>query len=243
MASICLAVNFYNDAIALRGLLEIGARYFDNIYTICSGPGGAKSTDGSIELVEQFGGTVKFDDIQKGFGVIRTRLIHECGCDWAYILDCDERFLPLVNMMTCEGTESYPQVADPKLTVTVRPEVINQGAQLKHIITQPDIFAVRMTRRHWFDFTMRKPTQNWMLNRDHQLRCVRNVPEMHYETKRVMHERLMLGNSFDIPYATQDDLGGIFTEHHHMFYRRTQPGKKEENEARYLKLERGEPMV
>ncbi len=32
--SIALACNVYNDAFALRGLLETGSRYFDNIFIV-----------------------------------------------------------------------------------------------------------------------------------------------------------------------------------------------------------------
>lgn len=243
MTSIALGVNFYNDALALRGLLETGSRYFDNIYCLNTGPGGAHSTDGSIELCHQFGATVQYGNIEHGFGHIRTRLIRECGCSWVFIMDCDERFFPLINMMECSGDEHYPEHPDPKLKVTVRPEVINQGQQLRHLISQPDIMAIRTTRRHWFDYTMRKPSQNWMINRDHQLRIIRNHDLMHYEGKRLMHERLMQGDSFNIDYQVQDDLGGLFHDHFHLFYRRTQPGKKEANEINYGRLERGEKMI
>lgn len=242
--SIALCANVYQDASALRGLLEFGSRYFDNIFIIHTGPGGVLSTDGTVELAESFGATVKFDDIQKGFGVIRTRLIHECGCEWAMIMDADERFFPHINMMDCSGTEEYPGVAEPRLSVTVRPELIDQGTRLRSLITRPDINAVRSTRRHWFDFTMRKPTQNWMINRDHQLRIVRNRGEIGYERGRVMHERLIDSRTGNTPtFAEQDDYGGIFYDHFHMHFRRTQPGKKEANEQNYGRLERGEAMT
>src|ERR1700722_13140534 len=73
--SIALAGNVYNDAHALRGALETGARFFDNFFFVHSGPNGAYSTDGTIELLEKFGATVVFDDISKGYGVIRTRCL------------------------------------------------------------------------------------------------------------------------------------------------------------------------
>lgn len=240
--SIALCCNFYNDAPALRGLLETAAPFFDNIFCINSGPGGVKSTDGSIELVEQFGATLVFDDIQRGFGAIRTRLIHDCGCTWAFICDADERFHPSLPVMHCEGTESYPQNPSPSLSVFHKPEVCQQGALLRRLINRPDIMAIRSTRRHWFDFSMKKAAQNWLHNRDHQLRIVRNLPEMQYIAEVKMHERLAckLG---EFTFANQDDYGGIFHDHYHLFYRRTQPGKKEANEQNYSRLERGESML
>lgn len=228
----------------MRGLLEIGARYFDNIFIVHSGPGGTRSTDGTIELCEQFGVTPVFDDIQNGFGVIRSRLIHDCGCEWAMIMDADERFFPHINMMDCAGSESYPAVSSPQLAVTIKPDLIDQGSQLKWLISHPQFDAIRATRRHWFDFTMRKPTQNWMLNQDHQLRIVRNRGEIGYQTDRVMHERLIDSRTGGTPkFAEQDAYGGLFYDHFHMHFRRSQPGKKEANERNYSLLERGEAMI
>lgn len=241
--SISLCCNVYNDAAALRGLLESGARYFDNLFIVHSGPGGARSTDGTIELCEKFGATIVFDDINRGFGVIRTRLLHECGCDWGFIMDADERFYPQIHVLECEGTESYPQVASPKLTVTETRHCIDQGAHVKSLISKPDNMAIRSTRRHWFDFTMRKPTQNWLSNRDHQLRIVRNHPEIGYVTNVVMHERLLDNRTGKDPhFATQDDMGGPFHDHFHMAFRTAYPGTKERNEINYARLSRGEPM-
>lgn len=242
--SIALCCNVYQDAAALRGLLESGSRYFDNLFIVHAGPGGAKSTDGTIELCESFGATVVFDDIQKGFGAIRTRLIHECGCEWAFILDADERFFPTMYAMGCEGNEHYPEHQDPKLAVIKLPDVIDQGAHVKNIIKNPMIHAIRTTRRHWFDFSMRKPSQNWLLNQDHQLRIVRNHPEIGYVKERVMHERLVDGRTGKDPvYQPQCEIGGPFHDHFHLFYRRTQPGKKEANEKNYERLSRGEKMI
>lgn len=245
--SISLAINFWNDAAAMRGLLETGARYFDNIFAINSSPDGSPSTDGSIELLESFGATIKYDNINKGYGVIRTRLLHECGCEWAMILDCDERFHPLLPVITCEGSERYPDAPTPNLKVTAHSDVINQGAHLKNLITNPNIMAVRATRRHWFDYTMTRAAQNWCGPfgiRDHQLRILRNLPEIGYQRDRVMHERCIDSRTGQDPtYAAQDENGGPFIDHYHLFYRRTQPGKKEANELNYARLSRGEKMI
>jgi hypothetical protein len=130
---IAACINFYNDADALRGCLETSAAFFDNIYCINAGPGGAKSTDGSIELCEQFGATVVFDDIQKGFGVIRSRLIHDCGCTWAFLLDADERFHHKAPVLHCEGVDKYPEVDKPNLS-TFKLGAHDQGKALREMI-------------------------------------------------------------------------------------------------------------
>lgn len=245
--SIACCCNVYQDAAALRGLLETSAPFFDAIYIVHSGPGGAYSTDGTIELCREFGVKLDFDDIQRGYGAIRTRLLHGCGCEWAFILDADERFHPLLPVMTCEGTEHYPQHPEPKLSVTKKPDIINQGAHVKNLINNPETMALRSTRRHWFNFEMTRPSQNWYGpegNKDHQLRIVRNHPAIFYETGRVMHERLYDERTGKDPkFVSQDEHGGPFHDHYHLFYRRTQPGHKEKNEANYARLSRGEKMI
>lgn len=242
--SISLCCNVYQDALALRGLLEISQRYFDNLFIVHSGPGGVHSTDGTIELCYQFGATVVFDDIQRGFGAIRTRLLHECGCDWGMILDADERFWPQIPIMTCEGTEKYPEQQDPNLIVTHHKEIIDQGGQLKNLIQDPNINAIRSTRRHWMDFSMRKAAQNFQRIQDHQLRIVRNSPHIGYERGRVMHERLLDDRTGQTPtYRDQDPVGGPHHDHYHVALRKMQPGKKEFNETNYGRLERGEKMI
>lgn len=242
MSSIALAINVYQDAPALRGLLELGSRYFDNIYVLHTGPGGAYSTDGTIELCQSFGIQPKFDDIERGFGAIRTRLLHECGCDWAFIMDADERFFPQIQVITCEGTDRYPNPQDPKLVVTKKQDLIDQGAHIKNQIKNPELMALRMTRRHWFDFTMTKAAENWQTIYDHQLRCVRNHPKISYGQK--MHERLFDERTGETPkFLCQDPVGGPFIDHFHLFFRRTQPGHKEWNEQQYARLERGERML
>lgn len=238
--SIAACINFYNDAAALRGALESAAPFFDNIFTINSGPGAARSTDGSIELCEQFGATVVFDDIQRGFGAIRSRLIHDCGCTWAFIMDADERFHPKMPVMHCEGVEAYPQVEKPNLSTFKRADVHDQGSILRSIMAQPHIKAIRTSRRHWFDFTLNRPTQNWLRIPDYQLRIVKNLPEVGYQTDRVMHERLLDSSTGADPVFCDS---GLSHDHYHCHYRRTQPGKKEANEKNYLRLERGEAMI
>lgn len=232
MTSIALACNVYQDAMALRGLLETGQHYFDNLFILHSGPGGKRSTDGTIELCESFGISPVFDDIDRGFGAIRTRLLHECGCEWAMILDADERFHPLLSVMRCEGTDRYPNPPSPNLVVTRSADVINQGAHVKNQIQRPDLMAIRATRRHWFDFTFTRPAENWQMIWDHQLRCVRNTPHISYT--RGMHEAIVDDRTGRTPYfLEQDPIGGPMIDHYHLFFRKARPGHKEANEAYY----------
>lgn len=242
-----MSCNVYNDVIALRGLLEKSSEYFDELFVVHSGPNGAYSTDGTIELCEQFGVKLVFDDIDKGFGVIRSRLIHEHGCEWAMILDADERFHPTMPQLICEGDATWDlgnPLVRPNLTVTQTENINIQGYALKEMIAQNDnIMAVRTIRRHWMDFTHKNPTQNWQLIPDYQLRTVRNVPEISYVSNIKMHERLLDSRTGEDPLhmVTNDFL--IFHDHYHPFFRNNYPGKKQFNEQNYQRLERGEKMI
>lgn len=244
MSSIALCCNIYQDVHALRGLLESGQRFFDNLFFLHSGPGGKHSTDGTIELLEKFGVTIRYDDANNGFGHLRSRLIHECGCEWAFILDADERFHPQLPVMRCEGDEQWsPGKPMPNLTVTHTNDIINQAAHVRNLMTNADTMAIRSTRRHWFDFTMKHPSQNWEKIQDHQLRIVRNRGEIGYVKERRMHEHLIDSRTGQTPqFASQDPLGGPHHDHYHVFFRHAYPGTKEWNEQQYAKLERGENM-
>lgn len=245
-ATIAACLNVFNDAAALRGALESASMWADNIFVIHSGPGGFESTDGTLDLLREFGIDPKFDDIQQGYGVIRSRLIHECGCDWAFILDADERFHPLLPILHCEGGATWSPGQPPHrdLRVTERDSVCDQGKLLRALINNPEFMAVRSIRRHWFDFTMRHPTQNWHHIPDHQLRIVRNVAEIGYQSHVKMHERIIDSRTGKEPhFADGGDYAGPFFDHYHVHFRLAHPGTKERNEDRYRRLEKGEPMI
>lgn len=241
-----MSCNVYNDAIALRGLLETASQYFDELFVVHSSPSGVYSTDGTIEVCEQFKVKLVFDDIEKGFGVIRSRLIHEHGCEWAMILDADERFTPIMPHLICEGDATWDlgnPLVRPDLTVKIAPEVSIQGHTLKEIIKNDTVMAVRTIRRHWMDFTHKNPTQNWSLIQDYQLRTVRNVPEINYVSNIKMHERLLDSRTGQDPlYPISNELL-IFHDHYHPFFRNNFPGTKQFNEQNYQRLERGEKMI
>jgi hypothetical protein len=248
VTSIGLAVNVYNDCMALRGLLEIGSSYFDNIFIIHSGPNGAYSTDGTIELCEEFGIKPIFDDISKGYGVIRTRLLKESGCAWTAILDADERFYPTTKILKCEGSERWSpdKGFDRRMDLNVidTGETSNQGKILKIIIQNESYMAVRTIRRHWMDFTFRNPSENFNIVKDYQLRIVRNDPNIHYEYGRKMHEHLVDDRTGQDPtFISADEFTGPVLDHYHCFFRAHRIGYKERNELNYNRLNRGEPMV
>lgn len=241
-----MSCNVYNDAVAMRGLLETASQYFDELFVVHSGPNGTYSTDGTIELCEQFKVKLVFDDIDNGFGVIRSRLIHEHGCEWSMILDADERFNPAMPQFICEGDATWDignPLVRPNLTVTNSPEISIQGYALKEIIKNDMIMSVRTIRRHWMDFTNKNPTQNWNLIPDYQLRTVRNVPEVKYVSDIKMHERLIDTRTGQDPLHIISDELLIFHDHYHPFFRNSFPGTKQFNEQNYQRLERGEKTI
>lgn len=248
MPSIALSCNVYQDAAALKGLLETSGSFFDNIYIIHSSPGGVPSTDGTMEVLEEYGIKPVMADINEGFGVIRSRLIHDCGCEWAFILDADERFHRYVPRMNCLGNDIWTleKGFDIKLNLTVTKEetLINQGSRLRELIANPRNMAVRSIRRHWLDLEMNEPTQNWFHVRDHQLRIVRNHPSIGYKSEVKMHERLIDSRTGSEPvFAPDHEYNGIFHDHFHCHYRKLRPGHKQHNEVNWGKLTRGEPLI
>lgn len=246
-ATIAVCWNVHADAKALRGSIEAAARWADNLFILVTPPGGEKNKDDeTCDLLREFGIDPKFDDIERGFGVIRTRLIHECGCDWAMICDADERFFPLLPIMHCEGTDGWsPNTPyENHLKLEVREDICDQGKLLRALINNPQYKAVMSIRRHWFDLGMRRPTQNWHITPDRQLRIVKNEGEIAYRSDVKMHERLIDSRTGTEPrFASPEDYAGVFHEHFHCAFRKAFPGHKEENERRYQRLERGEPML
>ena len=70
--TIGLVANVYNEANALPGWLECHLPYFDDVRIFHAGPGGARSDDGTMELLEKWHIPVAFGAIDDGFGAVRT---------------------------------------------------------------------------------------------------------------------------------------------------------------------------
>lgn len=239
--SIAACINTARDTKALRGCLEAASGYFDNIYVLLTPVGGVLSKDDDTpDLLREFGIEPKLANIEEGYGVIRTRLIHECGCDWGFILDSDERFRPSQEVLRCHGDEQYPKVARPNLRVDKSTTLIFPGQSLKEVIANPGIDAVMGVRRHWFDFSHTRPSQNWHQHPDWQLRIVRNKAEIGYRKNVRMHEQLIDFRTNATP--RHETMPNLFWDHYHLFFRHATPGHKEENERNYDRLSRGQPM-
>jgi len=235
--TIGLVANVYNEVCALPGWLETHLPFFDDVRVLHAGPQGVKSNDGTIELLEKWRVPVEFCAIDEGFGAVRTRAIHMSPCDYVMILDADERFYPVHRRMRCGG-ESTPQHdvdrilrsyhyrdgnkpdwdSIDKLGSGLRVEKVDtydQGAYLRDVleIEKPD--AITTVRRHWHDFSFRRPSQNWHTDPDWQTRIVKNGLSVYFDYGTRMHERIV-----GVNHAVRANMDrGPFFDHFHLHFK------------------------
>jgi glycosyltransferase involved in cell wall biosynthesis len=240
--SLGIACNFYREPFALPGFLEMATSgFFDDVVMISSPPSDAPPDDESVALVEKAGVRLVHTKIDAGYGVVRTRCIRESQADWVLIMDADERFHPIAPAIHCEGTEGYPQVKNPNLSVH-RTGEISQGAVLKDALSKvTKVDAFRMSRRHWFnapgEFT--KPCQNWHLIADWQLRLVRNSPYIFYDPAVRMHEKILDSRTWGEPsWITGDERNGPFLDHYHFWAKEADPEGRKLAVETYEKLDK-----
>lgn len=275
MKTLGLVANVYNEANALPGWLETHTPFFDHILVYHSGPNGERSIDGTIEILEKWKIPVVFGSINEGYGAIRTQAIRLSPCDWVMLLDADERFYALNQVLTCSG-ESTPraevdkllydygdpnykepeivQEYDKGIDFTACPsnfenlkrlganlnvtygEVYNQGAWLRDIIEHGDLDAVKTIRRHWHDFTRKRPTQNWHTDADFQMRLVRNKESIFFDASVKMHERLQGASNVYNPNMTH----GPFFDHFHCFFKPMEATQRRHDVSVYDSISKGE---
>lgn len=233
-----LVANIYNEANALPGWLETHTPFFDDVRVLHAGPQGAMSDDGTMEILEKWRIPVGFCAIDEGFGAVRTKAIHSSPCDYVMLLDADERFFPVHRRMICSGTatpqnevdwilqsydfrgvnlpnwENVAKLGD-KLQVDIK-EAYNQGEHLRGILADECPDAVCTIRRHWHDFSFKRPTQDWHTNPDWQMRLVRNSPSIYFEPSTRMHERLVGAERI----VRADICHGPFFDHFHFSFKR-----------------------
>lgn len=219
--SLGLAANIYRDSNMLPGLLENATRMFDDVYIIFAGPSAAPRDDEGIAIAEKWGVRIGHGTIDAGFGALRTRLIHESTTEFVLISDADERVFPTLPVLECVGTESYPETPHPKLSVGILQPAFSQKDHLREMVNdaKEDVNAIRFVRRHWFDFGMHRPTQNWYMPSkvDWQLRCLRNREYIGYDPNIRMHERAVdTRTNSDPHYVTADSKYGPFYDHFHL---------------------------
>ena len=268
--TIGVVANVYQEANALPGWLELAATFADWVGVMHAGPQGTKSDDGTIEILERWRVPVQFCAIDEGFGVVRTKTLRMCPCDWVMLLDADERFYPLVRVMSCTGESTPRDVVDDLLYDYGNPnyhrdgprnrqvvqgydkdiefsacpsnfenlkqlgsgltvqfgKVHDQWTDLRRIVENTDLDAVQVVRRHWHDFTFRRPTQNWHTDPDYQLRIVRNRPDIYFAPETRMHERL-------VGVESRCEPTNLFFDHFHCFFKPMEPSQRGHDVAIY----------
>lgn len=252
--TITAACNFYNEVNALPGWLEMATAFFDDIVLLNAGPGGKHSDDGSLEIAKKWGVPVLFDAIDDGFGKIRTRLIRECKTDYCMILDADERFHKLAPILECTGQPTPQNVVDSilqsydnrndklpsnwenlkNLGLDLRVEEIgmyDQGRFLRDILDNMHPDVVCGIRRHWHDFSWKRPTQSWHQLPDIQWRIIRNDPAIGFDPNKGMHESLQ---GFDHGRVYRPDPNmGPFCDHFHLALKVMEPEQRREDLRTY----------
>lgn len=247
MPSLGLVANIFNEVNALPGWLETHLPFFDDVRITHAGPQGTYSTDGTIELLMKWKIPIVFDTIDDGFGAVRTRTIHRSPCDYVMLLDADERFFQVHRVMVCTGISTPPSEVDAilqsydfrdmkammsnwenigrlgaELQVEVK-EPYNQGARLREVLEKYKPDGIITMRRHWHDFSFRRPTQNWHEVPDCQLRLVKNNANIHFDPDIKVHECLI--GAGDIFRA--DPTLGPFFDHFHFTFKKMEPKQRE----------------
>lgn len=261
--SIGLVANIYNEVNALPGWLETHLPLFDDVRVLHAGPQGTYSTDGTIELLEKWRIPVEFCAIDDGFGAVRSKAIHLSPCEYVVLLDADERFYPVHRRMVCGGDATPQSEVDAilrgydlrngkvpdwnhlaSLGAGLRVDIgaaYDQGARLREILNTEHPDAVCTVRRHWHDFSFRRPTQNWMVDPDWQLRVVRNDPSIYFDASTRMHERLV-----GVSNAVRSDMErGPFFDHFHFSFKRLEVEQRRHDVAIYDALCAGQtpPLI
>lgn len=257
-----LVANVFNEVNALPGWLECHLPFFDDVRVTHAGPQGARSTDGTIELLERWGVPIDFDSIDDGFGAVRTRTIRRSPCDYVMLLDADERFHQIHRIMVCTGESTPFNEVDAilasydfrdmkammsnwenigklgaKLQVSTQdhPLPYDQGEMLRGVLDTYKPDAVVAVRRHWHDLTFKRPTQNWHEVPDWQMRIVRNTDSIFYDTSIRMHEHLT--GAVDV--YRPDPTRGPFMDHYHFWFKRMEPAQREHDVRIYNAINDG----
>ncbi len=248
--TIGLVANVYNEANALPGWLECHTTFFDDVRVMHAGPGGEHSSDGTLDILSKWRIPVQYCSIDEGFGVVRTKTLRMCPCDYIVLLDADERFHPIVPLLQISGERTPHDVVDDvlrgydfrhgrpdwdnlaRLGASLRVNQVgftNQGERLRKILNNERPDAVASIRRHWHDFGFERPTQDWRVDCDWQMRIVRNDPAIAFEPSKKMHEALI---GVGAPRRA-DLIDGPFFDHYHFHFKRMEQDQRAHDVAIY----------
>lgn len=242
MSSLGISSCFHAEPNALPGFLESAVQWADEIVMISAPPPGVEHCEESLEIIKKWGGKIVLSSVEEGFGVLRTQCIRESSCEFVAILDADERFPVLRRVMSCAGSEKYPENSNPNLTVT-QGAVFDQGKALRSLLDslEPSQDAVVMPRYHWMDFSHKRPSQNFCDNKDFQCRLVRNAEHIGYKSERKLHEHLVDFRSGNEPnmFRQNPHEREIAIFHYHAFFKALSPEKNKLDMKTYKALDEG----
>lgn len=229
--SIGVAATFRDECNALPGFLESAMQFFDHVFLADCSIDMTPSTDGSREIIRKFGlPEPPLWDLSKGFGAVRSQLIHTCPTDWVCVFDIDERLNVTMPVYKCEGTDRYPAQSNPNLTVSVVQACYNQKDILIQKIQEAErrgIRTVRFQRRHWCTLDYTKPAENWNVIKDYQLRCIKARADIGYAEFPRMHERCLDVRTGRSPeYIEDDPMLGPIIEHRHLWFKAMEPEQR-----------------
>lgn len=229
--SVTICCNFFNEANALPGFLEMATGFADEVLMVDCGPGGTRSSDGSLDILRKWRIEPLSWRIDEGFGKARTQLIHTCETSWCIIMDSDERLQIAAEVISCEGTDRYPAVPNPNLTVIHHKNVYDHREVLLSMMRHADtngIPSIRAIRRHWFDFTGTRPCENWSTIFDWQLRIWRVSRHVGYRTDTPMHEKAWDWRANAEPrYLAESVEHGPFFDHYHCHFKPMEPEQRQ----------------
>ncbi len=244
--SIGVASTFRDEVNALPGFLESASQFFSHIFLADCSMDMSPSTDGSLDIIRKWGlPDPPLWNLSNGFGAVRSQLVESSPTDWTVVLDIDERMSVTLPHLVCVGTDRYPAQANPSLQVTETAELpYNHRDLLYKKIEEAEakgIRCIRFQRRHWFDFTMRRPCENWTIIKDYQLRCMKSRAGVGYTVEPKMHERATdYRTGRDPDYIPDDDQRGPYLDHFHCFIKAMEPEQRQADIAAYDALHKSD---
>lgn len=140
-----------------------------------------------------------------------------------------------IDFTACPSNFENLKLLGAKLSVSFG-EVYNQGAWLRQMLADnPALDAIKVIRRHWHDFTMQRPTQNWHTDPDFQMRLVRNKPSIYFARDTRMHEKVVGAECVHEPNMTH----GPFFDHFHCWFKPMEATQRGHDIAIYSAIDQG----
>jgi len=230
--------HFHAERHALGPWIAAAEQMFDEIVLVSSPMDGTPADPETIAIAEASGHKLIHDTLSQGFGALRTRCIGYSSCEWVMILDADERVWTAPPRLGVSGTGKFPETLTPDLEVTPPGPPVNQRKNLRDLIGHAEaehVLAICVSRRHWFGAPSEwdRPCQSWEVERDWQLRLVRNSVFLCYDPDVRMHETLKDVRTWADPKFIRVTDGSLYLDHYSHYFRMADPEKDRQDAATY----------